>query len=304
MNFKLVGIGEVLWDLLPGGRQLGGAPANFAYHARMLGADSCVISRVGSDNHGHDLLHRLQQLGVPTDCIEIDPEAPTGTVSVEVTPGGQPCFTIHEHVAWDRIAGEEPARLVVAEANAICFGTLAQRCEVSRTAIRRLIRSTPSKAWRVLDVNLRQHFYSREIIEQSLALANVLKVNDAELPLIGEMFGLAGDPRSQLAALAARFQLRVAACTRGALGSLLLAGGRWSDHPGIPATIVDTVGAGDSFTAAMTLGLLAGWDLDEVNLRANQIAACVASSAGGTPELPSAVRSPFLAIETSKHAPN
>jgi fructokinase len=299
MNFKLVGIGEVLWDLLPGGRQLGGAPANFAYHARALGADSCIISRVGSDSNGRDLLHRLQQLGVPTDCIEIDPAAPTGTVSVEVTPDGQPCFTIHEHVAWDRIAGEEPARHAVAEANAICFGTLAQRCEVSRTAIRRLVRSTPPEAWRVLDVNLRQHFYSREIIEQSLALANVLKVNDAELPLIGEMFGLAGDPRSQLADLAARFQLRLAACTRGAHGSLLLAGSRWSDHPGVPAKVVDTVGAGDSFTAAMTLGLLAGWDLDEVNLRANQIAACVASSAGGTPPLPPELRSPFSRFQPS-----
>lgn len=294
MNFKLVGIGEVLWDLLPDGKQLGGAPANFAYHACALGSEARIISRVGRDANGRALLERLAQLGVPTDCVEIDPDAPTGTVSVQIAPDGQPHFTIHENVAWDHLAGEANAARAVAEADAICFGTLAQRGERSRKTIGRLLAGAPAESLRILDVNLRQEFYSRDIIEQSLARANVLKVNDAELPRLAEMFGISGDAREQLSQLAARHHLRVVACTRGAHGSLLLANGRWSDHPGVPTRVADTVGAGDAFTAAMTLGLLAGWDLDEINRRANDVAAYVASCAGATPELPEQLRAPFL----------
>lgn len=294
MAFKVVGIGEVLWDLLPLGKQLGGAPANFAYHAFALGADARIVSRVGRDENGRELLQRLAQLGLNTECIEVDSAAPTGTVSVRVASDGQPQFTIHENVSWDSIAGEPAARRAAAEANAVCFGTLAQRSETSRTAIRSLVSLAPPQALRVLDVNLRQNFYSRDLIEQSLSLANVLKVNDAELPLLAEMFGVAGDARAQMSALALRHSLRAVACTRGASGSLLLAGGRWSEHPGAPAKVADTVGAGDSFTAAMTLGLLGGWDLDDINERANQIASFVASRPGGTPGLPQDLRAPFL----------
>jgi fructokinase len=157
---------------------------------------------------------------------------------------------------------------------------------------------------RVLDVNLRQHFYSREIIEHSLQLATVLKVNDNELPRIAEMLGISGDTRTQLATLADRLELRTVVCTRGDRGSVLLHEGRWSDHPGIETKVADTIGAGDSFTAAMTLGLLAGWELDEVNEQANRVAAFVASRAGGTPELPADLRDRFARIspmtETSK----
>jgi fructokinase len=290
----LIGLGEVLWDLLPAGRQLGGAPANFAYHARALGADGRIISRVGRDANGGEIVARLEQLGIPTDCIQVDPTAPTGTVSVDLSPDGQPLYTIHENVAWDRIAGEENARRAVERADAVCYGTLAQRSETSRTTILRLLSSTRPDCMRVLDVNLRQHFYSREIIEQSLELATVLKVNDAELPRLAELFGVTGGARTQIATFAERFNLRTVACTRGDRGSVLLHEGRWSDHPGIQTKVADTIGAGDSFTAAMTLGLLAGWELDEVNEQANRIATFVASRAGGTPELPADLRARFV----------
>lgn len=293
MSFKLVGIGEVLWDLLPGGRQLGGAPANFAYHAGALGAQARIVSRVGSDANGREILEQLRTLGVPTDCIEMDSVAPTGTVSVEVTADGQPRFTIHENVAWDRITGEGNGRQAVAAADAVCFGTLAQRSDVSRRAIRALLKIAPAQSLRILDVNLRQHFYSGDLIEESLALANVLKVNDTELPRLAEMFRLTGDDRAQINQLADRHHLRAVALTRGGRGSLLFANGRWSNHPGTATKVVDTVGAGDSFTAAMTLGLLAGWELDRINAQANQVAAYVCSFAGATPPLPGQLREAF-----------
>lgn len=299
MSFKLVGIGEVLWDLLPGGRQLGGAPANFAYHASALGAEARVVSRVGNDDLGREALDRLEKLGVPTDCVEVDGALPTGTVSVEVSADGQPRFTIHENVAWDRISGESAGRRAISAADAVCFGTLAQRSETSRRTIRALLKTMPVESLRILDVNLRQHFYSPELIEESLALANVLKVNDAELPRLADMFRLNGDERAQVAGLARRFNLRLVAYTRGGHGSLLHSEGRWSEHPGVPTKVADTIGAGDSFTAAMTVGLLAGWPLDEINQRASEVAAFVCSQPGATPQLPESLRAPLLAIRST-----
>ena len=296
MNFKLIGLGEVLWDLLPGGRQLGGAPANFAYHASALGADARLISRVGNDDLGREALNRLTKLGVPTDCVEVDGTFGTGTVSVEIAADGQPQFTIHENVAWDNITGEGAGRLAVTTADAVCFGTLAQRSEISRRAIRALLKSMPAESPRILDVNLRQHFYSHEVIEESLTLANVLKVNETELPRLAEMFQLSGDERAQVVELARHFNLRLVAYTRGGRGSLLFSDGQWSEQPGFPVKVADTIGAGDSFTAALSLGLLAGWPLDQIHLRASEVAAYVCSQPGATPQLPEELRAPFRAI--------
>jgi len=293
MSFRIVGIGEVLWDMLPAGRQLGGAPANFTYHASALGADTRLISRVGKDDLGRETLERLAKLGVPTECVEVDDKLPTGTVGVTVAADGQPHYQIHENVAWDAIHGEAAARRTVTTANAVCFGSLAQRSEISRATIRSLVAATPAQALRIFDINLRQHYYTRAIIEESLALANVLKVNDAELPRLTEMFSLTGDARSQIQQLAERFSLRAVAFTRGGNGSRLFADSQWSDHPGITTTVVDTIGAGDSFTAAMTLGLLAGWELDRINDHANRVAAFVCSQAGAMPALPSKLRDAF-----------
>jgi fructokinase len=293
MMFRIVGIGEVLWDLLPGGKKLGGAPANFAYHAKALGADAWIISRVGNDENGREIIAELQRNGVPTECIEEDHRAPTGTVSVDLGSDGQPQYTIHENVAWDKIKGQGAAERAVKEADAVCFGTLAQRSEESRRNIRRLLEMAPEKALRVLDVNLRQNYFSREIVEGSLQHANALKVNEGELPQIGEMFGLRGEAREIMKRLAEMFGLKWVACTRGERGSLLLAGNDWSEHPGVAAKVVDTIGAGDSFTAAMVIGILAGWELDKINERANRVAAYVASQSGAMPELPEEIRKEF-----------
>ncbi len=298
MSFKLVGIGEVLWDLLPGGRQLGGAPANFTYHARALGAEARIISRVGHDELGDEALDRLTKLGVPTDCIEVDPTLPTGTVGVEVAADGQPQFTIHKHVAWDALSGEPAGRLTVAAADAICFGTLAQRSEPSRSSIISLVAAAPPHALRILDVNLRQNYFSSRLINESLAFTDVLKLNETELPQLAAMFDLTGDERSQIRQLAERNQLRVVAYTRGGRGSLLFSEGSWSEHPGAPTKVADTIGAGDSFTAALALGLLAGWPLDEIHQRASEVAAYVCSQPGATPVLPEHLRAPFLSLQS------
>lgn len=289
----IVGLGEVLWDLLPKGRQLGGAPSNFAYHARALGAEATIVSRVGRDDLGEEALRRLRQLGLPTDLVQLDATHPTGTASVEVDAGGQPQFVIRENVAWDWLEDSAEARAIVARADAVCFGTLAQRNRTTRNTLRSFVAIARPESLRLLDVNLRGDYYSAALIRESLALANGLKLSDAELPRIATMLGLTGNSRDLIARLATDHNLRLVACTRGSHGSLLWRDGEWSDHPGIPTEVKDTVGAGDSFTAAMTLGHLAGWNLDRVNDVANQVAAYVAASDGATPPLPDRLRTLF-----------
>jgi len=286
MNFNVIGLGEILWDVLPSGKQLGGAPANFAFHARALGARSRVISRVGKDTLGAEILQRLQALRLPVAEIQADPSAPTGTVSVELSADGQPRFTIHENVAWDRLALEKTALAAAAEANAVCFGTLAQRREPARSTIQALVAAVRPGALRILDLNLRQHYFSRDIIESSLRLANIVKCNDAELPVLAEMLALRGSARQQIEQLARQRDQRLVCLTRGAQGSLLYAGGQWAEDPGQPVAVKDTVGAGDAFTAALALGVLAGKPLDAISRRANQVARYVCSCEGATPPLP------------------
>jgi fructokinase len=288
MSFNVVGLGEVLWDLLLSGQQLGGAPANFAYHARALGAHVQVITRVGNDDYGREIFRRFREMGLPDSSVQVDKVAPTGTAKVELSGNGLAHFTIQENVAWDCIAVTDEAVAAARAADAICFGTLAQRGEPSRSAIQQLVASTPIDALRVFDINLRQHFYSRSVIEESFQLANVLKLNDNELPTLAEMFGLTGVIEHQIERLAQAHSLQLVALTRGENGSLLYQrkDGRWSDCPSRPVKVVDTVGAGDSFTAALVLGVLRKMDLDEINIVANEVARYVCSQAGATPALP------------------
>lgn len=293
MTFRLVGVGELLWDELPSGRMAGGAPANFAHHAGQLGADARLVSRVGTDPAGDEILKVLAAHGLNTECVERDPTAPTGRVTVAGEP---PKYTIHEGVAWDRIEGTELTRRVVATADAVCFGGLAQRAEPSRTTIRELLRGVKPGCLRVFDVNRREPFYSKPLLEESFPLADVLKVNDGELVHLIGLFGLPIAEREAMADLAARFRFQAVACTRGDRGSAILRGGEWSEVPAVPTRVVDTIGAGDAFTAAMTLGLLAGWPLGVVNRRAADVAAFVCSQRGGMPRLPDHLREPFLAV--------
>ncbi|HXA45764.1 MAG TPA: PfkB family carbohydrate kinase, partial [Candidatus Angelobacter sp.] len=219
MSFRVVGIGEVLWDLFPDGPQLGGAPANFAYHAHAMGARATVLTRVGKDRFGHEILERFKTMELPLGTVQLDDEAPTGTVTVRLNGNGVPHFVIHENVAWDRLEITETARGAVSQADAICFGTLAQRKPVSRETIQQLVGASPANALRVFDINLRQQFYSREIIEQSLVLANVVKLNEGELSMLAEMFQLGATPQRQMEKLAQDFGLRHVALTRGPNGS-------------------------------------------------------------------------------------
>ena len=290
MSCKILAVGEVLWDLLPTGKQLGGAPANFTFHCRSLGALARLVTRVGDDDFGRQVLERFRLLGLPTETVQVDPTWPTGTVTVTLAADGQPRFTIHEHVAWDRITADEAGLAVADAADAVCFGSLAQRSEPARRAIRALVSAARPEALRVFDVNLRPPFVDRDVIADSLELADVLKLNDQELPVLAALFDLPAGVRQGMEELAGRFGLSLVALTRGAGGSLLLADGHWSDHPGRPAEVCDTIGAGDSFTACLVVGLLVGRPLDAINSHANEVAAFVCSQPGGTPSIPDALK--------------
>jgi len=286
MSFSVVGIGEVLWDLLPSGPQLGGAPANFAYHAHALGADAAVITRVGDDELGRGILDRFRKMSLPLSSVQVDTLSPTGTASVTLNEAGIPRFHLQENVAWDRLVVTEQLLEVVQNAHAICFGSLAQRSAVARATIQRLLAAAPSDVLRIFDVNLRGNFYSRELVDQSLTLANVLKLNSDELPILAEMFSIHGTHRTQIQSLAEMFQLKCVALTCGDRGSFIYAGGVWSEQLPKPTPVVDTIGAGDSFTAALAMGLLAGMRLEEIHTFANEVAAFVCSQPGATPALP------------------
>ncbi|MCU0705269.1 MAG: carbohydrate kinase [Fimbriiglobus sp.] len=298
MPFTLVGIGELLWDVKGESARPGGAPANFAVHAAQLGASAFVASRIGDDDPGRDLLALLTARGVNTSAIQIDPTDPTGRVTVVGEP---PTYTIHEHVAWDRIAIEPAAEQVISSADAVCFGTLAQRSKPSRGTIPSLLKHTYAGSLRVLDVNRREPFFSRKVVEASFALADVVKLNDEELRHLSGWFGLPAGEVAGLTELVRRFGWRAAACTRGERGSVLVVGEEVSEQPGIPVTVIDTVGAGDAFTAAMTLGLLSGWPAEVVHERAAAVAAFVCTQPGGMPELPAELRAGFVTPPRPRH---
>ncbi|HSI32235.1 MAG TPA: carbohydrate kinase, partial [Tepidisphaeraceae bacterium] len=252
----VLALGEILWDLLPSGKQPGGAPANFAFHAGQLGADAVTVSAVGDDADGREILERLRALGLRTDLIAVDPHHPTGTVTVALDAAGVPSYTIHEGVAWDFVP-ETPALLeLVARADCVCFGSLAQRSPATRATIRSALAATRPGCLRVFDINLRQHYFDRDVIEESLGRTTVLKLNDQELPVLGELLGMGGE--DLIGDLVGAFGLRLVAVTRGGRGAVLYGDdGAVVDHPGYPAEpMADTVGAGDAFTAVLAIGLL------------------------------------------------
>ncbi|MGE3807404.1 MAG: carbohydrate kinase [Gemmataceae bacterium] len=280
---EIIGLGEILWDLLPAGRQPGGAPFNFAFHCHQFGHSSLMISRVGDDDLGRDLREAVRRLGLADDCLQVDPAQPTGTVTVALDGQGQPTFTIHEHVAYDYLEWTEGLEPKLAAARAVCFGTLIQRAPAARATVRRALESA-GRALLVYDVNLRQRFYSREIIADSLRISHWAKLNDEELAVLTPLLGLSGKSASDLLAdLRRRYELEVVALTRGAAGCLVQTKREEVDLPGIPVGVADTVGAGDAFTAALLTYTLEGRNPAESAFYANQLAARVASLPGGTP---------------------
>ncbi len=283
----IVGIGEVLWDVYPDGAHFGGAPANFACHAASLRARAWMVSAVGADDFGDRALDSLSQRGVECGCVSRDRSHATGQVMVSVDTAGQPSYEIAADAAWDHLAWSDELAALSRRCDAVCFGTLGQRSPASRDTIRRFVQTTPRTALRVFDVNLRQRFYDTEAIETSLKIASALKLNGEELPLVAELCGIdARTPREMLSEMVARYELRLAALTCGEEGALLLAGGEESRCPAVPAAVVDTVGAGDAFTATLVVDFLRGLPLAEINRHANAVASFICSQPGATAPLP------------------
>src|SRR5262245_1541264 len=248
---EIVGLGEVLWDLLPGGRQLGGAPCNFTFHCHQLGHASAIVSRVGRDDLGRDIRTALQALGLADAHVQEDADHPTGTVDVQLDAAGKPTFTIAADVAYDYLSWDDRLAALLGQASAVCFGTLMQRQATSRQTVQRALKMARS-ALVVYDINLRQSFYSREIIEASLTISRWVKLNDDELKVLRGLLELPGDSEAQiLAALRARYDLELACLTRGAHGCLVQTADEEITVPGISVQVVDTVGAGDAFTAGL-----------------------------------------------------
>ncbi|MDC0336176.1 carbohydrate kinase [Pseudodesulfovibrio sp.] len=295
-TFTAIGLGEILWDVLPEGRKLGGAPANFAYHVSALGGTGFPVSRIGDDDLGREALEVLRKHDVITDHISIDPNHPTGTVDATVDTAGVATYTFPDAVAWDYLFFDAATLGLAATANVICFGTLAQRSEISRKAIHSFLSAAPN-ALKVYDINLRQNFYSAEIIQTSLTQADVLKINDDELRVVADMFSLPSGEEASLVALVNQYDLKLGVLTRGGEGSLILSRNDKSELPGQPTTVVDTIGAGDSFSAALALAYLHGHGLDEINRYATSVAAFVCGQAGAMPVMPESLRISALSTE-------
>ena len=280
----VVGLGELLWDLFPAGKQLGGAPANFAYITSLLGDRGIPASRLGNDRLGDEAIQRLGELGLSTEFVQRDAEHPTSTVKVEVDSAGQPRFELSESIAWDFFDWNAQWQKLAGEIDAVCFGSLAQRSERSRATIRNFLLGTRPDAIRIFDVNLRQHFFTAEVVGASMKLATILKLNHEELPRVMKLLGLEHRGLKESGhRLRDEYELKLVCITRGTDGSLLISEKDSCEHPGFRVKVADTVGAGDAFTAAMVHGYLRGISLAEINEAANRVGAWVASEPGGTP---------------------
>ncbi len=284
----IVGIGEILWDVFPDGPRFGGAPSNFACSTAELAQDTAdvfMVSSVGKDDLGQRAFESLQGHGVHATCVQIA-EQQTGQVLVELDAVGVASYRFAENAAWDNLTWNDALERRTHDCHAVCFGTLGQRSASSRNVIQDFVRATSEDTFRILDVNLRAPFIDDEVILQSLALANVLKLNDEELSRLARLCRVDGTDVEILRQLAEQFQLQCVALTRGPDGAIILQGDDVSDMAGVPVDVVDTVGAGDAFTAAMTLGLLAGRSSEHINQSAIAAASYVCSQSGATPKFP------------------
>lgn len=277
----IVGIGELLWDMLPSGKAIGGAPANFAYHAGRLGEEGWVVSAVGDDALGHEILDVLDEKRLHSLVAMVD--KPTGTVQVSLDDAGVPTYTIVEDVAWDHIPFTPKMQDLVSRADAVCFGSLVQR-NGSRASVLKFLEAVPASALKVFDINLRQHFYTPEILRKSLEIADVLKINDEEIVILSEMFGLGSDPREACRKLIRQYSLRFVLLTKGAQGSEVISPDEVIPQGVGKVDVVDTVGAGDAFTAAFTVAYLRGDSLADAQKLAGEVTAYVCSHKGAMPE--------------------
>ena len=283
---QVISLGEVLWDLFPDGERFGGAPANFACHAAILGADVSMISAVGDDRHGQEAVAILRGYGIDVSLLQVIPGARTGTVGVAIDGAGKPTFTIHEDSAWDRIAWSNELESRITEADAVYFGTLGQRSDTSRHTIRKCIETAiVAGVPRVVDINLRRPFFDSAMIRESIQLASILKLSDDELNAVCDACNIHPNdqPNAMLRRLIDSQGLELVVMTRGEQGAVLATPHDVIEQAGIPTNVRDTVGAGDSFTAAFLLGLLRGESHDQNLFKACSIAATVCSHAGAVP---------------------
>ena len=288
MKGIVVGMGEALWDVLPEGKKLGGAPANFAYHVSQFGLDSCVVSAVGDDPLGHEIIENFTSKGLNQHIAEVP--YPTGTVQVEIDPAGIPQYDIKENVAWDNIPFTESLEAIARETRAVCFGSLAQRNVVSRDTRGRFLDAMPKSndTLVVFDVNLRQGFYNKEILCRSMERCNILKINDEELVTVSRLFGYPGiDLQDKCWILLGKYNLKMLILTCGINGSYVFTPGNVSFQPTPKVEVEDTVGAGDSFTAAFIASILKGRSVADAHSRAVQTSAYVCTRKGAMPQLPS-----------------
>lgn len=291
-EYLVVGMGEALWDVLPDGKKMGGAPANFAYHVSQFGIPSCAVSALGQDELGRELMDEFKAKQLNVNMAVVD--RPTGTVQVSLDAAGVPQYQIMEDVAWDNIPYTDQLAEMAARTRAVCFGSLAQRSETSRATIRRFLAAMPQTddTLVVFDINLRQHFYTPELLAESMTLCNVLKINDEELEIVSRMFGYEGmSQRDVCRQLIDRFNLRMLILTCGTEGSYVFAQDEESFRPTPKVAVADTVGAGDSFTAAFVASLLRGKSVSEAHEVAVNTSAYVCTCHGAMPALPDAYTS-------------
>lgn len=288
MNDIVVGMGEALWDVLPEGKKIGGAPANFAYHVSQFGLPSCMVSAVGDDALGKEIIENFTSKGLNQLIAEVP--YPTGTVQVEIDPAGVPQYEIKENVAWDNIPYTAHLEMLAEKTKAVCFGSLAQRNVVSRNTINRFLDAMPQNedTLVVFDVNLRQGFYNKEILCNSMKRCNILKINDEELVTVSRMFGYPGiDLQDKCWILLGKYNLKMLILTCGINGSYVFTPGNVSFQPTPKVEVADTVGAGDSFTAAFIASILKGKSVQEAHSTAVQTSAFVCTKKGAMPTLPS-----------------
>ena len=289
-NMKVVGIGEALWDVLPEGKKIGGAPANFAYHVSQFGLDSRAVSAIGDDPLGKELKDNFDERKVKY-ILETVPY-PTGTVQVELDPVGVPVYDIKENVAWDNIQFNDELKALAKETGAVCFGSLAQRNIVTRETLNKFLDAIPAEndPLIVFDINLRQGFYTKEILEDSMKRCNILKINDEELVTVSRMFGYPGiDLQDKCWILLGKYNLKMLILTCGVNGSYVFTPGEVSFLPTPTVEVADTVGAGDSFTAAFISSILKGKSVKEAHDKAVRTSAYVCTQKGAMPILPSEI---------------
>lgn len=286
---RIAGIGEIVWDMLPTGKRLGGAPLNFAYFARQLGAEACIVSAVGNDSLGAQAAAEAAAAGIDLSLLQRN-DLPTGRVAIRLDASGSPHYDIVEHVAWDRIECRAETREALRRMDAVCWGTLARRFEFSRRQIGLMLEALPASCLKVFDVNIRQHYYDTDTIESSLRCADILKFSEEEMPLLTSALGLKGSPQTMIAQLTARYDLKYVVFTCGARHSEIYDPQGLRSHIETPrVAVTDTIGAGDSFTAVFVASLLQGRSVAESHARAVDISAFVCTQSGAIHPLPDGV---------------